>query len=287
MNEKIPTVGKFQIILNKKLRNEFKLLFKYNSLIDIINDPNFIGGSHLIYGSTRAGKTLFTTLLIRCLVDLYPGKFGIVVFSKSSNIFLKFKFLDQYFKKNNFDIEKIIHFDNIDDLKKFYYKVSKESSANLKKKLKRKDNQKLSTNETKKLIVCYDDCVDEFAETKNRKFLDHFFSQKRQAEITAIYCAQMIKNFISSIKSNTETVTLIGDLTARDCGILQPGYASLSNIFDNAAQLVKFIKHKRDFFSTTRTVFTFKNSKKYIYFYEVSQNIGVKSGLYEKVINNS
>lgn len=289
--QQIVPVKKFEITFDSQLKSEFKGKFKYNSLKEIINDSEFINGSHLVYGATKAGKTLFTTLLVRNLIELYPNKFGIIVLSRTQDIFLKFAFIEKYFK-NSFNIDKIIQFNNLNDLKVFYSKLVKEKNRKIANRVKNTNQEKkvIVKEDTTHLALIIDDFADSFCDFKNKKFYNILCTQNRHTNITMFYLVQMIHNFIQSIKGNTSSVTLIGQPTAKECGILHSGYSSVSNMFDSASKFIKFINLKNSIFSTGRTVITFKknspNSKRYIYYYEVSSQLAKKMDEYEKEIKD-
>jgi hypothetical protein len=130
---------KFELSVGKQSKNTFKYSFQHISLDQIYNYPKFINFSHLVYGASQSGKTLYTTLLLRTLLENNPGKFGLIILSKTEDVFLKFSLLDKIFNNKNFNRNQTVRYDNIKDFQNFYAKLCEEMKDKVESFMKTKN----------------------------------------------------------------------------------------------------------------------------------------------------
>ena len=103
----------------------------------------------------------------------------------------------------------------------------------------------------------------------------------------------MLQNFIPSIRTNTKSVSIIGDMTYKDCGIAYNGFSQISHIFKTVHTFTKFMSSRDIFFNNSRAILTFKKQendnkvgmkKKYLYIHEIQPKLAAKIDKYEKRI---
>jgi hypothetical protein len=293
---------KFELTVGKQSKNTYKYIFQRITLDDIINDVNFINYSHLVYGASQSGKTLFTTLIIRTLIEKNPGKFGLIILSKTEDVYLKFSLLDRIFKNEHFDRNRIIRYDNLADFIKFYKRLCEETKKKIESFINKSEEQKneeniddlkveneenknippISYNEACKnlskpthYIIFFDDCAEMFKSRKNQEFFDKFFPNKRHSNITVIYGTQVVQYILPSIKNNTDSVTIIGEMPHTDCNIIYTGFRQISKYFDSLNKFSKFIDIKNEIFKDY-AVYMFKNvrtKEKPILYHLVSEKV--------------
>ena len=101
---------RYDLYLNKTTKNEIKVSVKNYSIKDLVTD-RFVNGSHLVFGSSDAGKTLYCTMLIKALVESFPKKLSIKYFTIFSSFFvLTFVSISRYIFKY---ISQLLHFISI------------------------------------------------------------------------------------------------------------------------------------------------------------------------------
>ena len=71
----------------------------------------------------------------------------------------------------------------------------------------------------------------------------------------------MIKDFITVIKDNTFTISLIGDLPNISLKKTYDGFSQISKIFSSISKFNLFMNTKKLYFTSEKIVFTFKNCK--------------------------
>jgi hypothetical protein len=264
-----------ELTFGKKSNKPFKLKFRRIGLEELIVDTKFINHTHLIYGASQSGKTMFITLLIRLFIENNRDKYGLIILSKTDDALIKFSFLDQFFKNTNFT-KNIIKYNDIEDFKAFYERICKEHKKRIQDVIKNTEStiepQEIST--VKKYILLIDDFAAFLKLKTHELFFDIFFPNKRHSNFTVFYSLQMIQYLINSIKKNTDSVSIVGELSRNECSIFYSGFAQFGNFFNSKTEFETFNDQKYDIFKEF-TIFIFKKSKydKQILYHVVSKKI--------------
>jgi hypothetical protein len=275
-----------ELTFGKKTNKPFKLKFRRIGLEELIADTRMINHTHLVYGASQSGKTMFITMLIRLLIESNRDKYGLIILSKTDDALIKFSFLDQFFKNSSFT-KNIIKYDNIEDFISFYERISKEQNKRLQDKIKKKNTDapeksdtvqdSLETN-SNKTIKDYVLLMDDFAAYLKLKsygfFYDVFFPNKRHSNFTVFYSLQMIQFLLQSIKMNTDSISIVGELSHNDCNTFYGGFTRFAHFFKNKSEFETFNDQKYEIFKEY-TIFIFKKSKfeKQILYHVVSKQI--------------
>jgi hypothetical protein len=287
MKHRVKRLKKFSVTLGKNSKHVYKYICKRISLDEFVNDANFINHSHITYGASQSGKTLFTVLLLRTLIATDPEKYRLIILSKTEDALLKFTFVDKILGENNFDRNRIVRYDNIEDFQLFYKKISNEMKQKIENMLT--NNEYTPDNIAKHYLVVIDDCAEMLKAKRNESFFDVFFANKRHANMTVIYGVQMIQNIIPSIKNNTDSVTIIGDMPHNDCSVMYSGFRQISTNFKSLKSFLAFIDSKNRIFKEY-TIFTFKKLKsgeKQVLCYIINSEFVKKYEIFDKKIKNN
>ena len=87
---------------------------------------------------------------------------------------------------------------------------------------------------------------------KYETFFLKMFPQKRHSNITIIITIQMIKDFITVIKDNTFTISLIGDLPNTSLKKTYDGFSQISKIFSSISKFNLFMNTKKLYFTSEK-----------------------------------
>ena len=337
-----------KITINKGLIKEYSYNIYRHSINDFVKN-NFINKTHIVYGASGSGKTIFTSMLVLALMAGYPKTFKLVLYAKTEDAISKLSILSNMLKIKEFNINEILSFKNFEEFMDFYNKIhnhnnkkksrieelskqikdlysdrqkkikllntlksknlnqdqiyfslinqpfienieNEQKIINLKNDLKELDLKVAHlTDDIKKLlkslrknfyIFYFDDSAEIFLKIKeNVKYETFFlkmFPQKRHSNITIIITIQMIKDFITVIKDNTFTISLIGDLPNTSLKKTYDGFSQISKIFSSISKFNLFMNTKKLYFTSEKIVFTFKNcingnilNGDFIYYHEV------------------
>ena len=208
----------------------------------------FLNGSHLIYGSTRSGKTLLACCLIRRLILEHPARtFALVILAQSENAFLKFSILNKYFNNvGEVSIKDIVRLKSVDKLEDLYLKIINDKNQKTSSFVNSDEATIKLPDQQKSLnyIFLIDDFSSLYSCIKKQAFLNCLFTQNRQYGVTIIYTSQLIHKFVPELKTNNESVTIIGDVSENEAKIFYSGFSSISKIFSSQLLFNRFICEK-------------------------------------------
>ena len=111
-----------KITINKGSIKEYSYNIYRHSINDFVKN-NFINKTHIVYGASGSGKTIFTSMLVLALMAGYPKTFKLVLYAKTEDAISKLSILSNMLKIKEFNINEILSFKNFEEFMDFYNKI--------------------------------------------------------------------------------------------------------------------------------------------------------------------
>lgn len=210
-------------IILKRAKDRPELIIPYEQ-IDMkkyVKEFKLLNKLHLIFASTGAGKTIFTTSVIYNLIRQTSKKKITIILLGCTNDAANKLFIIRNILKQEHGIEiNILRTKFISELKTFFYKLqSNPTSGNC-------------------VFLYFDDIAQELVDRKNNKFFVDLISNSRHSKVTILMNTQIIKCLPDCIKNQTASISLIGQFSE----------TNLNNIYENTV-LFSMFSSKKEFSS--------------------------------------
>lgn len=180
----------------------------------------FINKCHFVFAPTKCGKTIYTSVLIYHLIRAFREikKFWIYQIGATKDAQMKFAAVANHLNENyNVDFK----FSNTTDIKRLKdtYEYIKNAHTSDKPKIGGGTSEKFNSKEWR-FIFYLDDVATILQDSSNKLFFSDLISNGRHYGITTIVNSQIIEKIPDVIKTQNETLSIMGKHSLKNLGKL-------------------------------------------------------------------